>query len=456
MEKAIAAIATPFGEGGIGIVRISGLEARGIIDRIFKGKGTNKLENRKLVYGEIINPKTNEVVDEVMTVYMKAPATYTREDVVEINCHGGIVSLKKVLALVLEEGAELAERGEFTKRAFLNGRIDLSQAEAVIDLIKAKTDKTYEVAISQLEGSLSKEIISIREGLLNALVNITVNIDYPDEDIEEIVYEELLRALLKEKGRIQKLLSTFGTGKIIREGLKVAIVGKPNVGKSSLMNVILKENRAIVTDIPGTTRDTILEQVSIGDIPVQLIDTAGIRETDDHIERIGIEKTKEAFNEADLVILVIDGSADLSDEDRSILAMIGERKAIVLLNKADLTLKISKDDIKKENIDVKVIETSMIENNGLELLENEIKEVVYGGEVYQKNSLLITNVRHERLLNESNTFLEDGINLVKIEEPLELIEIDVKRAYELLGEIIGETVSEDIINEVFERFCLGK
>ncbi len=456
MEKAIAAIATPFGEGGIGIIRISGLESREIIEKLFKPKGNQVLENRRLTYGEIINPITSERVDEVMTVFMEAPATYTREDVVEINCHGGIVSLKKVLDLVLENGAELADRGEFTKRAFLNGRIDLSQAEAVIDLIKAKTEKTYEVAISQLEGSLSKEIISIREGLVNVLVNITVNIDYPDEDIEEIVYADLERDILAEKERVSNLLKSFSTGKIIREGLKVAIVGQPNVGKSSLMNVILKENRAIVTDIPGTTRDTILEQVSIGEIPVQLIDTAGIRETNDQIEKIGIEKTKEVFNSADLVLFVIDGSTKLCQNDLDILNMLKGRKSIVLLNKADLSLVVSEKDIIDVNCDSKVIETSLIENNGVEALENELKRIVYGGEVYQKNSLLVTNARHEKLLKDADQDLSDGANLVRLNEPLEFLEIDVKRAYETLGEIIGETVSEDIINEVFERFCLGK
>ncbi len=456
MEKAIAAIATPVGEGGIGIVRVSGLESKEIIKKIFKPKGNQVLENRRLTYGEIIDPKTSEIVDEVMTVLMEAPATYTREDVVEINCHGGVVSLKKVLDLVLEHGADLADRGEFTKRAFLNGRIDLSQAEAVIDLIKAKTEKTYEVAISQLEGSLSKEIISIREGLVNSLVNITVNIDYPDEDIEEIVYSDLEKDIILEKERVSKLLDSFSTGRIIREGLKVAIVGQPNVGKSSLMNAILKENRAIVTDIPGTTRDTILEQVSIGEIPVQLIDTAGIRETDDQIEKIGIEKTKEAFNSADLIILVIDGSTLLCENDLEMLSMLEGRNSIVLLNKADLKLVVSKEDIINISKDSKVIETSLLDNEGIEILENKLKEIVYGGEVYQKDSLLVTNARHERLLKEAKQSLSDGVDLVRLNQPLEFLEIDVKRAYDALGEIIGETVSEDIINEVFQRFCLGK
>ncbi len=456
MEHAIAAIATPFGEGGIGIVRISGLESKKIIQKIFIPKGGKDLKNRRLTYGEIVNPNTKEVVDEVMVVFMEAPATYTREDIVEINCHGGAIPLKKVLSLVLEEGAELADRGEFTKRAFLNGRIDLSQAEAVVDLIKAKTEKTYEIAISQLEGSVSREINSIREKLVDILVNITVNIDYPDEDIEEIIYRDLQKEIEEQKCRTEGMLSSFKVGKIIREGLKVAIVGKPNVGKSSLMNNILKEERAIVTDIPGTTRDTILEQVSMGDILINLIDTAGIRETEDIIEKIGIEKTKEAFNKADLVILIIDGSNRIVAEDIDLLRMLEGRPSIVILNKADLNLVVTEEEIKKESPRSIVLEMSMKENTGMTLLEKEIEKLVYEGEAYQKDSIVITNARHEKLIKEADTLMGDAVKLIECSEPLELVEIDVKRAYEALGEVIGETVSEDIINEVFKRFCLGK
>ncbi len=455
MEHAIAAIATPYGEGGIGIIRISGLESRDILEKIFKPAGKQPLVDKRLTYGEIVNPRNGQVLDEVMAVYMKAPATYTREDVVEINCHGSVVSLKNVLDLVLEEGAELADRGEFTKRAFLNGRIDLTQAEAVIDVIKAKTEKNFEVALSQLEGGLSSEIKNIRELLVNSLVNITVNIDYPDEDIEEIVFSDLIRDIEIIIARISKLLDTASTGKIIREGIKIAIVGKPNVGKSSLMNIFMKENRAIVTDIPGTTRDTIYEQITIAGVAVQLIDTAGIRDTDDVIEKIGIEKTKEAFNNSDLVIVILDSSKDLEIKDIEILEMLEGRNAFILLNKADLKEKINEKDVLKYASN-KIIKTSFANNIGIDQLEEALKNEVYGGNIYQKDSLLITNARHERLLKDAYDSLNDGLSMVKLGEPLEFIEVDVNKAYQSLGEIIGETVADDIINEVFARFCLGK
>ncbi|MBR5001740.1 MAG: tRNA uridine-5-carboxymethylaminomethyl(34) synthesis GTPase MnmE, partial [Firmicutes bacterium] len=355
MEDTISAVATAWGEGGIGIVRISGPEAKDVLERIFmpikknrkKGEGIlpdsvgetigSPIENRRMTYGKIIDPKDGTVVDEVLAVYMKAPYTYTTEDVVEINCHGSIVSLRKTLALTLEYGARIAEPGEFTKRAFLNGRIDLSQAEAVIDLIRAKTDRGFDVAMDQMEGSLSREIKAIRAKLMDVLVNITVNLDYPDEDIEEITYDQLDRDLRDIDNDIDRLLNTAKTGRLLREGLAVAIIGKPNVGKSSLMNRFLRESRAIVTDIPGTTRDVIEESMSLRGIPVKLIDTAGIRETDDIIEKIGIEKSMNAFNRADLVIFVLDGSRELSEEDKEIAEHIEGKKTLVLVNKADLT-----------------------------------------------------------------------------------------------------------------------
>ena len=456
MEDTIAAIATAPGEGGIGIIRISGDESKSVLDKIFIPANPSSLQNRKMSYGNIVDPLSNKVIDEVLCVYMKGPKTYTVEDVVEINCHGGMVPLRKTLELVLANGARMAEPGEFTKRAFLNGRLDLSQAEAVIDVIKAKTDKTFDVALNQLEGIFSERIREIRNKLVDILVNLTVNIDYPDEDIEEITYEKLSFDLNEVLSEIENLLSSADTGRIMRDGLSVAIIGKPNVGKSSLMNSLLKETRAIVTEIPGTTRDTIEEHISIKGIPVRLTDTAGIRETDDIIEKIGIEKSKESFNQADLVIFILDSSRNLEHEDMEIMKLINPDKTVILLNKIDLNQILKKDDILLKNPGFTIIETSMKNQMGISEIENKIVDLVYGGKVSQNNNLMVTNVRHKDILEKSRKSLDDAINMVKMQEALEFIEIDVNSAYESLGEIIGETVQDDIINEVFARFCLGK
>lgn len=456
MEDTIAAIATPPGEGGIGIVRISGENAKNILDRIFVPASPNGLENRKMSYGTIVDPASENIVDEVLCVYMKGPKTYTVEDVVEINCHGGMVPLRKTLELVLKNGARIAEPGEFTKRAFLNGRLDLSQAEAVIDVIRAKTDKTFDVAMNQLEGNFSKQIKEIRKKLVDILVNITVNIDYPDEDIEEITYEKLEKDLESVAEDIDSLLSSADTGRMIQEGLNVAIIGKPNVGKSSLMNSLLNEARAIVTEIPGTTRDTIEEHLSIKGIPIRLTDTAGIRDTDDVIEKIGIEKSKESFNQADLVIFIIDSSRKISDEDMEIINIIDQKKAIVVLNKIDLEKVITRDEVELMLPEAIIIETSMEKQQGIDLIEEKIVDMVYGGKVSQSSSIMVTNVRHKNILENASKSISDGIQMTRKNEALEFIEIDVNSSYETLGEIIGETVQDDIINEVFARFCLGK
>lgn len=454
MESTIAAIATAYGEGGIGIIRISGEKSEEILNKIFKS--SFNIENRKLTYGNIVDPENGEIIDEVLVVFMKAPHTYTREDVVEINCHGSVVSLRKTLDLVLRMGARLAENGEFTKRAFLNGRIDLSQAEAVIDIIRAKTDKSFNVAMDQLEGRLSKVIKNLRKEILDILVNITVNIDYPDEDIEEVVYDDLNDNLSHICFEIDKLINTGDTGKILNEGLKISIIGKPNVGKSSFMNQLLNENRAIVTAIPGTTRDTIEEKISIRNIPVILTDTAGIRETDDQIEKIGIEKSKQSFNNADLIIFVCDMSKEIEDEDREIVSYIGDRNTIVLANKMDLETKTTVEDIRALIPNGIIIETSMEEAKGIDKVKDEIEKLVYKGDVKQSESLIVNNLRHLDLLRNAEQSIKDAINMVNLNEALEFIEIDVNKAYELLGEIIGETVNDDILNEVFARFCLGK
>ncbi|MDD7215902.1 MAG: tRNA uridine-5-carboxymethylaminomethyl(34) synthesis GTPase MnmE [Firmicutes bacterium] len=455
-DDTIAAVATAMGEGGIGIVRISGENALSILEKVFCSVKNRPTENRKLTYGFVTDNFTGEKIDEVMAVYMKAPHSYTAEDVVEIQCHGSIVSLRKILALVLKNGARLAEPGEFTKRAFLNGRLDLSQAEAVIDLVRAKSDKTFDVALSQLEGSFSKKIKEIRSDLVDILVNITVNIDYPDEDIEVITYENLISGLGNVKAKVDSLLATADTGRILREGLNIAIIGKPNVGKSSLMNALLRETRAIVTEIPGTTRDTIEEALTIRNIPVKLTDTAGIRHTDDVIEKIGIEKSKESFNKADLVIFMVDNSRPLDDEDREIIEYIGDRKVLAVINKTDLENRLDISEIKRKLPNGIFIETSMAREDGISRIEDEIENLVYGGKVKQNDSMMVTNVRHKALLEEASSALRDAASMAGAGEALEFLEIDVNRAYEALGEIIGEAVNEDIINEVFARFCLGK
>lgn len=457
MEDTIAAVATAYGEGGIGIIRISGEKALSILEEVFEFAGeTSQIVNRRMTYGRIVDRENEQIIDEVLAIYMKGPKTYTAEDVVEINCHGSMVSLRKTLALVLRKGARLAEPGEFTKRAFLNGRLDLSQAEAVIDIIKAKTDRSFDVAMSQLEGALSLRVTEIRQKLLDLLVDITVNIDYPDEDIEELTYDKIEENILLIGEMIEKLLSTADTGRMIREGIRVAIVGKPNVGKSSLMNSLLRETRAIVTEIPGTTRDTIEEAISIRNIPVYLVDTAGIRETSDEVERLGIERSKAAFNEADFIIFIMDGSSAISDEDREIASYLDGRNSVVLINKNDLERGFTNDDVRELVNDPVIIETSLINNEGIEEIENHIEELVYGGELSQHDSTMVNNVRHIELLKQSRDSLRDAMEMTLAREALDFIEVDVRNAYDLLGEITGETVSDDIINEVFARFCLGK
>lgn len=457
MEETIAAIATPFGEGGIGIIRMSGEESLKIVKDIFVPASGKPLTNRMLTYGHVYDDEKN-VIDEVMAVFMKAPKTYTREDVVEINCHGGVVPVQKILSLILSKGARLAEPGEFTKRAFLNGRLDLTQAEAVIDLISAKAEKTFDVAMKQLEGAVSGKIRECREALTDVLVNLTVNIDYPDEDIEEITYKELAHDLETVLSEIKLLLAGFDTGRILKEGLRVAIIGKPNVGKSSLMNALLKESRAIVTDIPGTTRDTIEENLSIRGIPVVLTDTAGIRETEDYVEAMGIERSKESFNRADLIIMVMDGSGEIENTDLEIIEKLDPVKSVILLNKNDLATGIAVDDVKRitPNGETEVISVSMKKTDDILRIEEILLERICLGKVTQQNSAVITNVRQKNLLDTAASSLSDAIEAAYALEPLEVLEIDVKEAYLALGEILGEETAENILEEVFSRFCLGK
>ena len=453
----IAAISTAMGESGIGIVRLSGKESINICNNIFIGNKKKQLKdakNRELVYGYIVDGE--EKIDEVLIAFMKGPYTYTREDMVEIYCHGGIVPVKRILELVLKSGARLADRGEFTKRAFLNGRLDLSQAEAVMDLIKAKTDESYDVSLNQLEGKLSKEVNNIRDILLDILAHIEVSIDFSDEDIEEISYEKLeSRAKLVEE-KIKKLLSTENRGRILRDGLNTVILGKPNVGKSSLLNAMLRENRAIVTDIPGTTRDIIEEYVNIDGIPLKIIDTAGIRDTENIVEQIGVDKAKDMVNKADLIIAVFDASEGLTEEDFHIIDIIKDKDAIILLNKSDLPNKYQEEDLQKLIPNKNIITTSIATGVGIDVLEDSIKEMFYSGEIELGNDAIITNIRHKNQLVKAKDNILDAINGIKMGMPLDCIEVDIRNCWDNLGEITGDGIGEDILDRIFSEFCIGK
>ncbi|NMB07330.1 MAG: tRNA uridine-5-carboxymethylaminomethyl(34) synthesis GTPase MnmE [Tissierellia bacterium] len=457
MADTIAAISTAMGESGIGIVRLSGKESIDIAEKIFIGKNNKNIkevDNRKLTYGYIVDGE--EKIDEVLIVYMKEPYTYTRENMVEIYCHGGIVPIRRILELTLENGARLADKGEFTKRAFLNGRLDLSQAEAVIDLIKAKTDESYNVSLNQLEGNLSKEVENIREILLNIIAHIEANIDFSDEDIEEIDYKELEEQANLVREKIEKLLSTASKGRILRDGLNTVILGKPNVGKSSLLNAILRENRAIVTDIPGTTRDIIEEYVNIDGIPLKIIDTAGIRDAENIVEQIGVDRAKDMVNKADLIIAVFDASETLTDEDFHIIDIIQDKNTIVLLNKLDLPNEYDKEYLQNLIPNKKIITTSIATGIGIDELENTIKEMFYSGELNIESDAIVTNMRHKNQLIKAEENILDAINGIKINMPLDCIEVDIRNCWDNLGEITGDGIGEDILDKIFSEFCIGK
>ncbi|WP_242866823.1 tRNA uridine-5-carboxymethylaminomethyl(34) synthesis GTPase MnmE [Abyssisolibacter fermentans] len=455
----IVAIATAPGEAGIGIVRICGKNALKIVDKIFIGKNNKKISENKprfLTYGYVINPKDNKKIDEVLAVYMKSPYTYTKEDIVEINCHGGIVPVRKILEIVLENGARMAERGEFTKRAFLNGRIDLAQAEAVMDLISAKTNMSYEMSLNQLEGGLSNKIMEIRDKALKMLAHIEVSIDYPEDDIEEITYKELEKYAHEIYVEINKLIQSSETGKILREGIKTIILGKPNVGKSSLLNALLKENRAIVTNVPGTTRDVIEEYITIKGIPLKIIDTAGIRDTDDIVEKIGVDKAKELINSADLIIAVFDKSRELTKEDYDIIDLIKDKNCIVLINKTDLPEELDIQKVINNVGDKKIIESSIVQGEGINVLEKELVNMFFEGRIYTNNDIIINNLRHKNLLKEALLNIEDAMNSIKMNIPIDCLEVDIKQCWENLGRISGETITDDVIDKIFSEFCIGK
>ncbi|GEK90806.1 tRNA uridine-5-carboxymethylaminomethyl(34) synthesis GTPase MnmE [Alkalibacterium kapii] len=455
----IAAISTPPGEGGIGIVRISGDEALEIADRVYKA-GKKQLINQKthtIHYGHIVNPKTDNQIDEVMVTVMRAPKTYTREDVVEINTHGGIVSVNKVLETVLHNGARLAEPGEFTKRAFLNGRIDLSQAEAVMDVIRAKTDKAMHLAVTQLDGNLSRLIKNLRQDILNTLAQVEVNIDYPEyDDVEEMTSRLLVEKAKEVKGQVEALLETAGQGKILREGLATAIIGRPNVGKSSLLNVLLKEEKAIVTEVAGTTRDVIEEYVSVKGVPLRLIDTAGIRETEDIVERIGVERSRKALIDADLVLLVFNQSEPLTEEDKKLLEATEGHHRIIILNKMDLENKLDLDELSEYVALDSIVQTSIITEAGLVELEAKIAELFFAGNTGEKDATYVSNIRHIALLNETIDAFDEVIKGIEMGMPVDLVQIDMTRAWDLLGEITGDSVQDELITQLFSQFCLGK
>ena len=455
----IAAISTAPGEGAIGIVRISGDLAISIASSIYQC-GTKQLEEQKthtIHYGHIVDPKSGEVYDEVMVSVLRAPKTFTREDIVEINCHGGIVAINRVLQLVLRMGARLAEPGEFTKRAFLNGRIDLSQAEAVMDLIRAKTDKSMQLAMCQLDGQLSHLIQNLRQEILNTLAQVEVNIDYPEyDDVEEMTLQLLREKTQQVLQGIRTLLNTASQGKILRDGLKTAIVGRPNVGKSSLLNVLLREEKAIVTDIAGTTRDTIEEYVNVRGVPLQLIDTAGIRETDDVVEKIGVERSRKALKEADFVLLLLNQSEILQEEDIRLLETTKGMKRIILFNKTDLPSKLSTENIAPYAKEEEIVTTSMLNKEGIDQLEEKIAGYFFQGQMNERDATYLSNTRHIALLEKAEQALVEVQNGIEMEMPVDLIQIDFTRAWDLLGEITGDSVQDELLTQLFSQFCLGK
>ncbi|WP_295883694.1 tRNA uridine-5-carboxymethylaminomethyl(34) synthesis GTPase MnmE [uncultured Anaerococcus sp.] len=453
-DATIAAISTPTGTGGISIVRMSGDKAKEIIDQIFEpihgGPIDVKKDNRRMRYGNIVD--NGEIIDEVMVNFMAGPGTYTREDIVEVNCHGSFISVKKILNLLLDKGAILAEPGEFTKRAFLNGRIDLSQAEAVLDIINSTNDLSQAQGINQLNGSLRNEIETIRKSLLEALSRVEYSINFT-EDGEDLSPDEIIKYMDQAKARIDKLLNTSNKGKIIREGINTTILGKPNVGKSSLLNALLKENRAIVTDIPGTTRDLISEYINLGLFTLKINDTAGIRDTDDLVEKIGVDKSIEISKSSDLIIALFDTSREFDKEDQKILDLIEGKNSIIILNKTDLDQKFDRAIF--DDINLPIIETSMTENIGIDKLEETITEIFDTSEI-NRESILVTNTRHERLLNEAGKKLDNSLTDIKMGIPLDAVEVDLRGSYDDLGLIIGESVSDEIMDKVFKEFCVGK
>lgn len=453
----IAAISTPPGEGAISIVRMSGEEAVSIAQKVFSGKDLTQAKSHTINYGHIVDPKTHEEIDEVMVSLMLAPKTFTREDVIEINCHGGIVATNRILQLLLVNGARLAEPGEFTKRAFLHGRIDLTQAESVMDLIRAKTDRSMKIALNQLDGNLSHLIDSLRKDILDVLAQVEVNIDYPEyDDVEEMTTKLLKEKAIEIKQRIEQLLKTASQGKIMREGLATALVGRPNVGKSSLLNHLLHEDKAIVTDVAGTTRDVIEEYVNVSGVPLKLIDTAGIRETDDKVEKIGVERSKKAIEQSDLVLLVLNAAESLTKEDLELIRLTNDKKRIIILNKTDLEEKLDRKELAKISENAPVYATSILKNEGVEALEEAISKLFFNGIENSQSTVMVTNARHIALLKKAQNSLDSVLEGISSGMPVDLVQIDMTEAWNLLGEITGESYEDELLDQLFSQFCLGK
>jgi len=457
MERdTIAAISTALGEAAIAIVRVSGPEAVALVDKLFRGKTPlAQVPSHTIHYGFLVEPSSGEKLEEVLVTVMRAPRTFTGEDVVEVNCHGGVVGVQRVLQLVLDAGARLAEPGEFTKRAFLNGRIDLAQAEAVIDLIRAKSERAMRLAVRQVDGELSQKIRELRQQLLSLLAHVEVTIDYPEYDVEELTRQQLCQEIAQVEGAIGRLLASARQGRVLREGITTAIVGRPNVGKSSLLNRMARANRAIVTDIPGTTRDIIEELVTIRGIPLRLVDTAGIRETTDVVEQIGVQRSRQALEEAELVLLVLNGAERLTDEDRRLMELVKGRDAIVVVNKADLPRRLDMAAVEAA-FPGRVVQTSTVAEPGLAPLEEKIAALFFSGQVDTDDATYLSNVRHIRLLNEALQALQEAAEQLQAAVPVDVAAIDLQRAWSLLGEILGEEVGEALLDEIFSQFCLGK
>ena len=457
-EETISAVITALGEGAVGIVRISGGQALAVGETLFKAASGKKLAEYKpntMVYGHVYD-QDGSLVDEVLAVFMQGPRSYTAEDVVEIQCHGGLQSLKKILQLTYAAGARPAEAGEFTKRAFLNGRIDLTQAEAVMDIIRSRSEASLKLAVRQQQGQLAKELRGLRSALVDVVVNLEAVIDYPEEDIEDVTYGRVQESIASCNDAIDSLLAHAHTGKILREGLRTAIVGKPNVGKSSLLNALLKEERAIVSQYAGTTRDVIEEQLLLDGVPLVLADTAGIRSTEDFVEKIGVEKSRQLLQDAELVICVVDGSEGLTAEDEAILAAASGKPCVIIVNKSDLGLAVDLEELKERFGQDKVMTLSAKTLTGVEAFSAWLKDYVYGSEGALSDGAYVQNARQERLLREARQSLEDASQAAAAMLPYDCIEIDVRTAIDLLGEITGDTVQDEIINEIFSRFCIGK
>ncbi|MEJ7492735.1 tRNA uridine-5-carboxymethylaminomethyl(34) synthesis GTPase MnmE [Staphylococcus lugdunensis] len=454
----ITSISTPMGEGAIGIVRLSGPQAIEIGDKLYKGKyKLAEVDSHTINYGHIVDPETNEVVEEVMISVLRAPKTFTREDIIEINCHGGILTINRVLELTMTHGARMAEPGEYSKRAFLNGRIDLSQAEAVMDFIRSKTDRASKVAMNQIEGRLSDLIKRQRQSILEILAQVEVNIDYPEyDDVEDATTEFLLEQSKNIKAEIDKLLETGAQGKIMREGLSTVIVGKPNVGKSSMLNNLIQDNKAIVTEVAGTTRDVLEEYVNVRGVPLRLVDTAGIRDTEDIVEKIGVERSRKALSQADLILFVLNYNEPLTKEDRTLFEVIKNEDVIVIVNKTDLAQQLNIEEVQKMIGNKPLIQTSMLKQEGIDELEIQIRDLFFGGDVQNQDMTYVSNSRHIALLKQARHAIQDAIDAAESGVPMDMVQIDLTRTWEILGEIIGESASDELINQLFSQFCLGK